>query len=250
MSKMILDEQQVHEIIQENRYRVNQKNKFISRCIDGRYQNDDNLPPLAIPGADAGQLALILATANIYGLEVNREKAYESLIEVIGGEKNLRFHTDCGYIKQTDLDPEGFNLTQEDVDFIKEKLEKAKEKGAQEVVLEGEHLEGGVIIARGYWSLKTKYFFEMSEGKVLSQIFVFHQTLVNERHRSLVKKLLDKKAISALKDDDDDYLYTILSETSEAHLFETLKRISEGLPIFEISFEEDGNFNLKHLGNV
>ena len=259
MGKMVLDEQQINEFIRENRYKVNQKSRFISRCIDGRYGNSDGLPPLAIPGADAGQLSLILAAANIYGLEVDREKVYESLVEIVGGEKNLKMHTDnhskkmmggCGHMKQITLDPESFNITKEDADFVMEKVATAKKKGAQEVVLEGEHLEGAVVLVRGNWSLKTRYFFAMTEGKVLSQIFVSHQTLVNERHRALAKKLLEKKAFSGLKEDDEDYLYMILSETSEAHLFETLKRMSEGLLIFEVKFEDSGDFDLKQLGDV
>ncbi len=259
MAKMVLNEQELREIVQENRYKVEPKTKFISRCVDGRYENDPDLPALAIPGADAGQLSLIFAAANIYGLEVDREKVYEALVEVVGDEKNLRMHTDshakgmmegCGFIKQTDVDPEGFNLTKEDTDFIKEKFEKAKKKGAKEVVLEGEHREGAVVLVRGDWSLRTRHFFEMKEGRVLSQIFVFQQTLVNERHKQLAKKLLEKKAFKTLKENDADYLYMILSETAESHLFEIARRLAEDLPILEVEFNDVGEFDLKHLGEV
>lgn len=259
MQKMILDEQQVNEFIRGNRYKVDEENKFLSRCIDGRYGNSNDLSPLAIAGADAGQLSLIFAAANIFGFEVDREKVCESLVEVVGGEKNLRMHTDnhsqglmggCGYIQQVKTNPKGYNLEKEDVDFVSQKMEEAKKNGAQEAVLEGEHLEGAVVLVRGDWSLKTRHFFETTQGKVLSQIFIFQETLVNERHKVLVKKLLEKKALDTLKKDDKDYLYMILSETSEAHLFETIRKLAKGLTIFEVKFDESGDFDLKHLGEV
>lgn len=94
MPKLLLNEEQVAKLVLANKYRIDERTEFLSRCIDGRYQNEKGLPALAMPGADAGELAVILAMANIYGLEVTREKVFKCLVDIVGGIKNLRLHTD------------------------------------------------------------------------------------------------------------------------------------------------------------
>ena len=83
MSKVILSASEVRQLISENKYKVNPKTKFISRCIDGRYQIEQDLPALALAGADAGQMAVIFATANLYGLKVDEEKVFKTVCEAV-----------------------------------------------------------------------------------------------------------------------------------------------------------------------
>lgn len=261
MPKILLSEEQVAKLVLANKYPIDDKNKFISRCIDGRYPNEKNLPALAMPGADAGELAVILAMENIYGLQVDKEKAFDSLVEVVGGVKNLRFHTDsrakkgvvcagCGHMNQMKSGPRAFNLTEEDVEFILQKASSAKEKDAQEVVLQGEHEEGGVVTVRGPYGLYNQYPNDAGEGAATTQIFVFHDSLVNSRHRVLAEKLIAKKAVKKLAADDQDYLYSVLSETTENHLFEIAKRLAKSLPLYVVNFDLDGTFDLEFQGNV
>ncbi len=54
MQKIILTKEQIREFISENAYKITNETKFLSRCVDGRYQKIENLPPLALPGADLG----------------------------------------------------------------------------------------------------------------------------------------------------------------------------------------------------
>ena len=82
MTKFILNKEQIGELILQNKYQVDPEKKFVSRCIDGRYENKKDLSALAFPGADAGEMALILATANSYGFQVNLNKAYQSLFVI------------------------------------------------------------------------------------------------------------------------------------------------------------------------
>ena len=89
MTKIKLNPSQIQFLIKENSYPVDEKNKFLSRCIDGRYKNRSKLPALALPGGDLGQLALVIACSNDFGLEINYEKVFQSLIKVIGGIKNF-----------------------------------------------------------------------------------------------------------------------------------------------------------------
>lgn len=265
MQKVILTASQVRELVSANRYRINSKTRFMSRCIDGRYggkpQVDETLPALAIAGADAGELALMFSAANSFGYSLDEKKAYKSLIEVIGGEKNLRFHTDdhaektqlmggCGHMTKIRELSDQYNLTKDQLDFITTKLHDAKKKGAQEVVLQGPHLEGAVLLVRGNWAIYPAYEFQTGDGAFLSQVFIFHQSLVDERHRALVQALIKNKAVEFSSQEYEDYLYTTLSETAEIHLYETAKHLAKGLPIYLVQFEEDGDFKLEDAGVV
>lgn len=258
MSKIFLNQEQISKLILANKYPVDEKNHFMSRCIDGRYSNEKNLPALAILGADIGELALILATANVCGLDINKQKAFQSLVNTVGGIKNLRFHTDshakkdvvcggCGYIREIKADPQAFNLVKKDVEFILQKAEDAKKKGAQEVLLLGNHEEGAVLTVRGPYGLYTQY---QNNGVNVSQVFVFHDSLVSSRHRVLAKNLIQEKVIKTLTQEDQDYLFTILSETTEDHLFEIAKRLAKDLPLYAVNFDQDGNFDLEFQGNI
>jgi hypothetical protein len=247
MSKLILDLAQVDELVRANRYRVDPKTKFIARCIDGRYPNSKDLPALAIAGADAGEVALFLATSNIYGLELNGEKIYQSLVKLLGEEKNLRVHSDnhakvflggCGHIREMGNNSDSYNLTNDQVDFIKKRFAKIKED-----ILEGEHMEGAVLVLKGDFGVYPNYVFKTGGGNKNAQVFVVHQSLIDERHKALI-------AMLAKDSEQAQYIYQVLSSTGEDHLFETAKRLAVGLPIYQVEFEEDGSFNILELGKV
>ncbi len=254
MNKIILDKTQLSLLILKNRYQVDKKTKFSSRCIDGRYSNDENLPALAFPGADAGELALVLATAKMYAFEVDREKVYQSLVEVVGGEKNLHFHSDshsnekkvlagCGHIKHMGLTPSDYQLDQDDVDFIRQKFEQAVKKGARQDILHGDHMEGAVVYVKGDFGIYPR-------GDVGLQIFEYHQSLVDQRHRSLIKTLIKNKAVKIPKGTDEDYFFQVLSDMADVQTLETVKRLAKNLPIFQVVFDNDGIFKITELGIV
>jgi hypothetical protein len=258
MNKTILSLEEARELVQANRYKVEEGKNFLSRCIDGRYKNDENLPPQAFPGGDLGELALILATARSYGFEIDREKTLKTLIDLIGGEKNFGFHSDrhgdhdllasgCGHFKQIKLDPTAYSLETEDLDFIKQKLEHVKKKGAKEIILEGDHMEGAILMVRGHWSVMTGYNLETEVGTRLVQVFVYSQTLTDEKHRKLSKQLLKNKAVKFELGEDEEYLYNALSDMAENHLMETAKRLAPDKLIYQVDFEEDGSFDIIKL---
>lgn len=261
MNKPILNKTQVDSLIRENRYKVTDQNKFLSRCIDGRYQNEPKLAPLAIPGADIGELAIIFAMANNFGFEIDEEKAFQSLIKTVGGVKNFQLHSDhhtdksvvgggCGHWKQINLDPQAYSLNKDQVDFIAKKLIEVKQAGAQEIVLEGEHLEGAVLQVKGNYSILPRSSIVDGGKEKITEVFVYQGTLVDARHRTLANALLKNGAIKLVSGQTEENLYTALSETVEAHLFETVKRLALGLPIFLIDFKDDGGFKIEELGKV
>lgn len=271
MQKIILTKEQIYELVSKNRYPVDNKTKFSSRCIDGRYPNklksqisklkEINLPALAFPGADVGELALLYATANVYGFEIDGEKALKSLVEIIGGEKNFGLHTDhhadpkkvalgCGHWKQINLDPDAYKLKKDQIDFIQKKLQALKKKKVLEIILEGEHLEGAVLIVQGHWGVLPRHRLQFDVGVNAVQVFVYHQSLVDVRHRILAEKLIEKKATKLFNGCDEEYLYQVLSEMAENHLMETAKRLAKGLPIYAVKFEDDGGFDISEMGKA
>jgi len=261
MNRTILDKAQLSEFILKSKYQVNPEKKFISRCIDGRYKNNEILPALAIPGADAGELALIFATSNSYGFEINVKKVWKTLVEVVGGEKNLQFHTDshadrkvvlggCGHMKQIKIDNRAYDLTDDQLSMINDQFSKIKKSGVIETELYGDHQEVAVVLIRGNWGVYPQATIKTQIGEQDSQIFTYHQTLIDERHKILAKKLIDNKAIILPNGCDEEYLYEALSETSENHLMETVKRLAMGLPIYQVIFQEEGNFKIIDLGKV
>ena len=250
MQKIILTKNQIQDLVSKNRYSVNENKKFISRCIDGRYPNVEDLPALAFPGGDVGELALIQATANAYGFEVDLEKVLVTIIEIVGGVENFGIHTDhhgdpkkaasgCGHLKQIILDPQAYKLEKIQVEDIQKKLNRLKKKKINEVILEGDHLEGAVLIVSGNWGIMPRY--------LDAQVFVYHRTLIDKRHQALCKLLVENKAVKLLDGCDSEYLYQVISEMAENHLMETVKRLANDLPIYEVEFNDDKSFIINQL---
>lgn len=261
MERMTLDKQHVYDLVRDNHYRIETKRSFISRCVDGRYAKINNLPPLAFPGADIGELAVIFSAANSYGFEVDQKKALESLISLIGGAENFQFHTDdhsdktilaggCGYVKQFRLDPLAFDLKKDQVSFIDTALKTLTKKGARQTILKGRHIEEAVVRLQGNYSLYPRFILETDGGRSEIEVFVYHATLANLRHKALAKKLLEHGAVKFFPGCDEEYLYQALSEVTETHLFEILKRLATGLPIYLVRFDEAGGFTVEDEGRV
>lgn len=261
MRKFILFKDQVRELICANSYKVPEKTKFLSRCVDGRYETSDNLVPLAIPGADLGEITLVMATGNSYGFEVDLKKTVTSLLEIIGGVENFQFHTDthadreilasgCGLWRQVNLDPAAFDLEKNQVKDIGKVLTTLKKQGAKETVLIGDHLEGAVLQVKGNCSIYPRLFIKTAEGNIEIEVFVYQGTLVDERHKLLAKKLIKNKAVKLFPGCDWEYLYQVLSDEAERHLFEILKRLADGLPLYLVEFDQEANFDLAEMEKV
>jgi len=260
MFKIILAQDQIREIVAQNRYQVEPEKKFLSRCIDDRYQEDQDLHPLSLPGGDAGELALLSATANTYGFTVDLKKAFNCLVDLVGGEKNFSFHTDkkhirfpvagCGYFKQMEANPDVYGLNKEQLSLIKTILKSVLAETGEEEVLSGEHLAGALIIIKGSDNIYPCYTMETEEGRQRIEFFVYHQSLVDERHRVLASTLLRQKAVKLFGGCDENYLYQVISETAENHLMETSRRLAKGLPIYQVKFDNEGGFEIEEMGKV
>lgn len=256
MSTYILDKTQVNDLILQNKYPVDQSRKFISRCIDGRYEYIVGLPALALPGGELGQLAIIYAAANDYGFVIDHEKVFMVVCEVIGGIKNFSVHSDtntyslktgCGHAKALHSNPSAYSLTEKDISLLDTQISYVAEHGARETVVHGDHHEGAMITIRGSYGVYPRY--DIDVGGIIRTIetFVFHQSLVDERHKVIAKKLVEEGAVTLVEGCDEEYLYTVLTEMTDVHLLETAKCLAKGLPMYAVVFKNEGAFDLEDL---
>jgi len=261
MQTIYLSHEQVADLVQENKYKIDHSLQFISRCIDDRYHNRDHPASLAIPGADPGELALIIAIGNSYGFEVDKEKAFKTLTTVVGGVKNLQMHTDsqneekdalkgCGHMSQLETVPEAYSLTLKDVEFVLSSFQMAKSRHAHQVVLEGQHKKNAVVIVKGDYGILPRHYLEMNGRKLLVEVFEYHQTLVDKRHRTLTKELIKNGSVKLIEGQDEESLYEAFGDIGENHLMETLRSLAKDMPIYEVKFDEGGGFKVVDLGEV
>ena len=248
MQNVLLRKEQIAELITENKYEIDQKSKFRSRCIDGRYSQQENLPALAIPGGDYGQLAIILSTARTYGFDVDLGKAITALQEIVGGVNNIEICSDSICIQQILAHPEIYNISKEDFDDITSLLEKAQVAGAQKQTLQGEHREGAILLLEGDYGVYPQCSMHTDIGVMTVQVYVYHQSLAKERNREIAEKLIELNAIQLSDSVDVNYLYVAFSETMEDLLFETLKNVAKATPIFRINFKNNGSYIMDDLG--
>lgn len=259
MQKFLLSKEHIFNLVRENRYRS--QDSMGSRCIDGRYMTSNKLPALAFPGGDAGDLLMMFSSAKGYGFSIDRQKAWETLVKVVGEVKKLGFHTDshaapnhilggCGHIGQIALAPSEYNLEAEDLDFLKTSLKSAVAQGATETILQGDHNEGAVILVKGEFGIYPRYTLVEHGHPKSVEVFVYTQTLVDNRHKALAQELVTTKAVDLPEGCDEEYLYEVFTEVSENHLLETIKRLAKDLPIYEVVFEKDGGFDVLDMGNV
>ncbi|MFA5136765.1 MAG: hypothetical protein WC489_05220 [Patescibacteria group bacterium] len=261
MQKILLSGEHIYSLVKENSYTIHENKELLSRCIDGRYEAEEDLPACALPGADPGQMMIVCGAAQSYGFEVIREKLFEVLCDVVGGIQNVQFHTDthdksgeliagCGHISQVRQAPASYGLVQDDIDFMTASIAQARKSGARDYVLQGEHAEGAVVILRGNMGLYPRYELMIDKHPKQVQVFVHQQTLINKRHRVLAQRLIEHKAVKLVEGCDEGYLYEVLSDVCELHFLETAKRLAKGLPIYEVKFDNDGEFKVENLGNV
>ena len=259
-TKFTLTNAQIQELVYTNKYKVDEKTMFTARCIDGRYENSTDLPAMAVPGADAGELAVLYAAANQYGFELHYETAFSTMLELLG-KNAFNMHTDahgdteilasgCGHIKQIRLDPLAYSLDKPIVEILNKHIDMAKEKGGNQVMLRGDRQEGAVLLINGNYGVLPQFVLEAEFGRTHVQVFEYHKTLANARHRQWAKLLVGKKAVTLLDGLDEDYLYEAISEIAENHLFETAKRLAINLPIFEVTFKDNGDFIIEDRGFV
>lgn len=257
MTNKLILKREVEEYVKVNSFEATSITK--SRCIDGRYVRDGSLPATTFPGADAGAVALVFATCNRYGFELHTHKLFETFSKFVGGEKYLSFHTDehadkdkpfggCGHMKQIELYNEAYFIEKENYHEIYKYFSHALDSGARQDILTGSHNERAVIVVsgepRGVYS-QGEYEFEGITRH--GEFFIYQKELSDMRNKKLAEALLDDKAITLFGSQDKGTLYDAFLDIGEVHVMETVSRLAKNLPVFQIVFSDQSNFEVTEL---
>ena len=226
------------------KYQITPKNSFI-RCIDGRYLPNEETPAFAVPGGAAGYFMLIYAVLNDLGVNLRSSRVAEIVTELLGGVSKICCHTDshdhslyqgpaagCGHFLLSHKDPAKYGLNEDQVKLISFEMGQLFNKGANEVVLQGNHAEQAVLLVRSdNWSILPS----VEKGGVKKEVFVLHETF----HRNNLKKLTGlflKEFESNSITKSPDEIEQSVNGWATRQLLATAGAVASNLPIFAIEF--------------
>ena len=236
MSTKYLSDRDVEEFVIHNRYSLS-GDEFEARCFSSDYPNIPTTPGLAIPGGDVGELAILLAAANSHGFNVNLSKAIEALFKLTGQNKQLHMESAnhklnrCMHTKYMLENAASYNLNPTDIDALKHTMSKW-DKNYIEIDFSYSFSERAAIIFEATKSLYPQYLFKTQYWQSHVGVFILHKSCVDKRHKLFSEMLVQEKAVELSNGLDSDYVYDALSENTDIHFFETLRRIDPQLPIF------------------
>jgi len=250
-----LDVHHIEELVRRNSYDLDPDTLHQSRCICGNYENKVDLPALSIPGGDLGEIAIALSSAYSFGFELSIKGFQDNLKDVIGHKDILRSINDsghdpylCPYLRAVIKYPSQYGF---DIEAAEQFNEFIRDSGISKDRLINEPFkrknEEALIILQGSKGIFPRYIFETDYGRWESSVLIYHKTLVNARHKALSKKLIENKSVKLYKDLNEEYLYEVISEMTDIHLFETLQHIDSVLPIYDITILDDDNPEIKKL---
>lgn len=257
MDRIILQKNQIQELVFQNSYQVEKNREFLARDIGG--QCEENVKPsesegkkaspaLTFPGADAGELALLLAASNVFGFEADLEKSLVGLVKLIGGEKNFNFDFESSlHLQQILLDPQSYNLEKEQTDKLFKLLKIPINKPSDRNIIQ---TEGALLQIEGDYGVLPNFFLKTQAGETRVSAFVFHESLANKRHKVWAEKLVEGGGVKLYPGCDAEYLYEVLSDMTDDHLFETLRRVGKELPIYLVKFDNNGAFSIEDMGKI
>lgn len=239
-----LNSSQVEELVSNNVYK-SASPPYLARCFSSDYSNNPNLPALSLPGGDIGELAILISASNTYGFKLDIIKARDILFKLVSGKGYTSFHA----LKEHTL---------ELCIYCKTIIEHSKEygfddRGKNELITAGKTLglqnnfklsqredrENACIILEAEYGLFPNYNFDSGDRILNAKVLVFQKTFIDRRHRELCKLLFEKKAVELFSGLDVDYLYEIISEMTETHLFETMKLHDPKIPLYFASVSVD-----------
>ena len=247
MDKKIMSLAEAQEFAKQNVYKIVD---FRSRCVDGRYESSNDLPAIAKLGGDAGTVMIAFGALNKLGVHPESSEVLSVVEGIIGGSEKFSFHTDshaehdhanagmgCGHLKQAKTDPSAYGLEQEQIDFLLGELPKELEHGAHQEVLQGDHGEQAVmVVVSDDFSLKPK----RADG---TQAFVYQKTH-DEKLQERLAHALHEKFKGNYLDLSLDQIDQAVTEVAAEQLQETLKRLADGLPVYVVTIDKEGNVSI------
>jgi hypothetical protein len=259
---------QVEEFARKARWEVrcDDPRAHRSRCLDGRYKPGAGV--IAMPGADAGLLAIGLAAMREMhsrcGSVMSRAELTNITLHVVGGKQNFSYHTDrtslahhesrldgCSHCRLLACRPGLFapySLDSSEIDALQTTLTWLESEHVKPDILRGNHDECAVLIvqnvhnltrcepltaaeirhARRLWVLDN---YAVLRGAGRKRAFVFQRDLARARIDVLAAGLAMafQPNTGALTDMGD-----LMDQIAEVHFTRTLKHLASHLPFYNI----------------
>jgi hypothetical protein len=243
--------EQIEELVRNNIYEIPKK-KYQSRCSTGQISNDINMPALALPGGDVGEIAILYSASKQYGFECNLEMSVLLLNKIVGkGKSNENKHLqisiaeDCKYLHFLSEDPERYSLSKDMVSELFSHIEQAEllktllKKGNRGQV------ENACLIVQGNKGVLPQYLFENYSQNFAASVLIYHKSLINERRKAFIHSLYYHKAVKLPSNLDEEYLYEILSDVAEDHFYSYISQLDFNLPIYSVQILPNNQIKLE-----
>lgn len=228
-----------------------------ARCIDGRYP--EGSAAIAMPGGDAGLLAVGLAAARRLRAEggtVSDKAVRDAVFETVGGKEKFNFHTDnhtmekggevrfdgCGHCRLLKERLQDYQLDETQAEFFVQTLEEVNAEGVQPDVLEGSHAERAVMIVQTKNPNGKAYALDSQTrlGGATTQAFVYESSLAQQRFEALAANLA--KATGA----EQDRLMEYMSEIGQKQLALTAEVLAAHLPVYQVTVDgQTGEYSVE-----
>jgi len=217
------------------------------KCVDGRYEDDEYSGMIARAGADFGYVMAMLG----YNLEQKLNLSVEQCVDIvyksiIDLEGTFYMHTDthadptipysigCGHASKAMSQEYAltFGLDPEQVQKALLLLKDSPERPVTLVTLQGDHAEEGVLIIK-------------NEDYTVNSKDDEHMYFIYDKKRDdlFLKDLVEKIGM-------DQLVYENFQRVSTLQLGATLQALAKGLPIFEVTIDEEHDIQVTNTGTV
>lgn len=251
MANFHLTQNQLSQLIFDNCQKT-KPNNLACYCLDN-YLEKNLKTSLVIPGGDLGQIAILLAAANSFGFEIDKDQLLMRYFQFLNGKKNFYLEDHCQYFHLIKNQPEKFQLNKTDLEFLKV-VDKQIKKNPSLPVFQKENQPNGIIIIKGEGTIPSRSYLKIKtiEGEKTIEVFllVFHQTLFEERQKNLSKKLSQEKIVKLYPGLEEEYLKMALIETGENHFYEYINYYTKNLPLYQVNFHPGLKFEINNLGRT
>jgi hypothetical protein len=249
VNKIRLTKEQLFQLVVENTYEITPEIQYAVRCVDGNYPNDKDLPAVTFPGGDLGMLAMIYASAQSYGFEIDSNKVINTLLEISGGIENFSCYKSLNPSALSETIP--FYADVELDDSLQESLiqvtEEVQKKSRSLHERPAESAENALITIKGTAGLYPQATLDTEYGTKQIQVYVQQQTLLDARNKRLAQLLLQTNAITLFEGCDQEYLYEVLSEMSDYCFYYGLQKEIKQIPLYTVHFTDLAHFEIQEM---
>ncbi len=233
----------------ENTYEVTPECQHAVRCVDGNYPNERNLPAVTFPGGDLGVLAMIYASAQSYGFEIDSNRVTNTLLEISGGIDNFSCYKSSNPSSLSEMIP--FYSDVELDDSLQQSLiQVAEEVQKKSRVLHeqpAESAENALVTIKGIAGLYPQASLDTEYGTKHIQVYVQQQTLLDARNKRIAQLLLENNAITLFEGCDQEYLYEVFAEMSDYCFYYGLQKEIKQIPLYTVHFTDLAHFEIQEM---